>query len=82
MSDKCKNCGESLIITHHWGTRGWDHYWASHTCSNPEPAEQEKEANAHEWKHHQCVRCAVLRESPNALSPCDAVVEKASEVAS
>lgn len=38
--------------------------------------------NGHEWKHHQCVRCAVLRESPNALSPCDAVVEKASEVAS
>lgn len=39
MGDKCKNCGESIIRTHHWGTPGWAHYWASKICSNPEPEE-------------------------------------------
>lgn len=36
----------------------------------------------HEWKGHQCVRCAALCDSPHSKRECDAVIEKASEEAS
>lgn len=42
MSDKCKNCGESIIRTHDWGTPGWAHYRSSKTCRKAEPIEEVK----------------------------------------
>lgn len=49
MTNPCKNCGESIIQTHHWGKRGWAHYWASRTCSKAEPIEEEQTDEVQEW---------------------------------